>query len=201
VRYPRILRVADLIRTSTEDAERAAGRLPRSVTLSVAELPAGLLVTLELRRPWWDRRPRNRALRGLQQAMDRIRSTQRQLVVAAAIIANHRVLVAQRGHPPELAGRWEFPGGKVEPGESVERALVRECLEELGVDTIVLGEIARRRIDGADLILLQTKLIDPAAQPVAVEHISLRWVSAAELDGLDWLSTNTAFSPDVARRL
>src|SRR5215467_10554281 len=53
------------------------------------------------------------------------------LVVGAAIIARGRLLAAQRADPPELAGGWELPGGKVEPGESDQEALVRECHEEL----------------------------------------------------------------------
>ncbi len=57
-------------------------------------------------------------------------------VVAAALIdADGRVLVAQRPAGTHLAGQWEFPGGKIEPGETPETALVRELAEELGVDT------------------------------------------------------------------
>ena len=64
---------------------------------------------------------------------------QRLIVVAAAIVAadpgsGRRLLVAQRSYPPELAGRWELPGGKVEPGESEPAALVRELISaELAV--------------------------------------------------------------------
>src|SRR6266545_5054036 len=61
------------------------------------------------------------------------------VVVGAAILDGGRLLAAQRGEPPALAGGWELPGGKVEPGESEEDALVRECREELGVE-IALGK-------------------------------------------------------------
>ena len=58
------------------------------------------------------------------------------LVSAAALIdADGRVLLAQRPEGKSLAGLWEFPGGKVEPGESPETALIRELKEELGIDT------------------------------------------------------------------
>ena len=55
------------------------------------------------------------------------------VIVAAVIITDGRVLACERSAPPEVAGRWEFPGGKVEPGESDQQALARECAEELGV--------------------------------------------------------------------
>jgi 8-oxo-dGTP diphosphatase len=55
------------------------------------------------------------------------------VVVGAAIVVDGRVLACERDSPPETAGRWEFPGGKVEPGEDEIEALVRECEEELGV--------------------------------------------------------------------
>ena len=58
------------------------------------------------------------------------------LVVAVALIdADGRVLIAQRPEGKQLAGMWEFPGGKVEPGERPEQALVRELREELGIET------------------------------------------------------------------
>src|SRR3954464_7513678 len=55
------------------------------------------------------------------------------VIVGAAIIADGRVLACARSEPPEMAGKWEFPGGKVEPGEDDITALIRECVEELGV--------------------------------------------------------------------
>src|SRR3954452_20272603 len=61
------------------------------------------------------------------------------VVVGAPILDGHRLLAARRNEPPALAGGWELPGGKVEPGEDDRSALVRECREELGVE-IALGE-------------------------------------------------------------
>src|SRR3954470_21931599 len=67
----------------------------------------------------------------------------RRVIVAAAIVTDGRVLACERSAPPEVAGRWEFPGGKVEPGETDQQALVRECAEELGVRVEVGGRVGR----------------------------------------------------------
>ena len=60
-----------------------------------------------------------------------------QIVVAGALIVDGALLVAQRARPPELAGLWELPGGKVAAGETDAQALARELREELGVDVAV----------------------------------------------------------------
>ena len=60
-----------------------------------------------------------------------------QIVVAGALIVDGALLVAQRARPPELAGLWELPGGKVAAGETDAQALARELREELGVDVVV----------------------------------------------------------------
>jgi 8-oxo-dGTP diphosphatase len=117
-------------------------------------------------------------------------------VVGAAIIADGAVLAAQRSYPPALAGRWEFPGGRVEPGETEERAVVRECQEELGATVRVTGRV------GPDLILPSGWLLRIHAarlveghRPDALEHHALRWVGTAELTGLDWLDADRAVLP------
>ena len=66
----------------------------------------------------------------------------RQVVVGAAIVRDGRVLACRRTAPLEVAGRWELPGGKVEPGEAPEAALVREVREELGCDIAVTAWLA-----------------------------------------------------------
>ena len=69
------------------------------------------------------------------------------VVVAAAIVRDGRVLAARRTQPANVAGRWELPGGKVDPGETPEQALVRELREELGIETATscLAPIADRK--------------------------------------------------------
>jgi 8-oxo-dGTP diphosphatase len=109
------------------------------------------------------------------------------VVVGAAIIAGGRLLAAQRAEPAALAGGWEFPGGKVDPGESDEEALVRECHEELGV-TVKLHE----RIGGDWPLVLGSilrvwtaEVVEGTPQPL--EHTELRWLSPAELYDVEWL--------------
>ena len=112
-------------------------------------------------------------------------------VVAAAIVdpgPPPRLLAAQRGYPAALAGRWELPGGKVEPGEGDVAALIRECREELGVTIAV-----RHRI-GADLPAVDPSMelrtwwaVIVAGEPRPHEHSDLRWLAADEVDGVDWL--------------
>lgn len=121
-------------------------------------------------------------------------------VVAAAIVQDGKVLAARRASPPALAGLWEFPGGKVEPGENELGALVRECEEELAV-TITpqqfLGEVPNPYGPGG-VRLWAAVLRDPdVAQPRAVEHLELRWLGPAELTSVDWLPGNRRFEAAV----
>ena len=114
------------------------------------------------------------------------------VVVAAALIDDGpppRVLAARRAYPAELAGRWELPGGKVDPGESETDALVRECAEELGV-AIEIGERLGSdltTVDGAMLLRVWCARIVDGATPIAHEHAELRWLDADQLDSVSWL--------------
>jgi 8-oxo-dGTP diphosphatase len=112
------------------------------------------------------------------------------VVVAAALIdASGRVLAAQRTEPPALVGLWEFPGGKIEPGESETDALVRECAEELGVSIspgTLLGEV--RLPSGALLRVWTGRVLE--GEPAALEHSALRWLALDELDDVPWIDAD-----------
>jgi 8-oxo-dGTP diphosphatase len=124
-----------------------------------------------------------------------------QIVVAGALVSGSALLVAQRDRPPELAGRWELPGGKVAPGESDAAALVRELREELGVDVSVGGHV------GADVALSDTMTLRAywvtqtggALHPH--DHRALRWVTVDELDALPWVPADRAWLGELARAL
>jgi 8-oxo-dGTP diphosphatase len=124
-----------------------------------------------------------------------------QIVVAGAVIAESKVLVAQRLRPPELAGRWELPGGKVGPGESEPEALARELAEELGVEVAVGERLGDDIALSATTTLraYQVSLIRGELHPH--DHGALRWVAAAQLDEIDWVPADRGFVPALAQIL
>lgn len=117
-------------------------------------------------------------------------------VVAAALLRDGRVLGARRRRD----GRWEFPGGKVERGETPEQALQRECEEELGVVVRVGEEVGSVREHDLRLRLFAATLGDgePAAGP---DHDRLRWLSAEQLATVEWLPSDQALLAAVAAAL
>ena len=127
-----------------------------------------------------------------------------QIVVAAAVICGSRVLVAQRVRPPELAGRWELPGGKVAPGETERDALARELAEELGLE---IGDVAVGDRLGADIPLSGTTTLRAyrvrlvRGEPHPRDHQALRWVTAAELHDVDWVPADRGWLADLAGAL
>jgi 8-oxo-dGTP diphosphatase len=124
-----------------------------------------------------------------------------QIVVAGALISGPLLLVAQRARPPELAGLWELPGGKVAAGESDATALAREMHEELGVEVTVGPRI------GADVALNATTTLRAyrVTQTGGVlhpnDHRALRWVRADELDGLPWVPADRAWLGELTTAL
>ena len=122
--------------------------------------------------------------------------TARRLVVAAAIVDDLdspvRLLAARRSKPEHLVGRWEFPGGKVDPGETPVEALHRELREELGV-RVELGDELTGPDDGGWIItdrhvlrLWWAVVADGEPRPL-VEHDELRWLGRDDLLDVDWL--------------
>lgn len=115
------------------------------------------------------------------------------LVVGAAIVRAGRVLATRRTRPPEAAGRWELPGGKVDPGEDPEQALVREIREELGCTVRVTGTLAGEQQirPGVSLHVLLAELVD--GEPTPHEHDALRWLGSEELKDVPWLAPDEPF--------
>ena len=100
-------------------------------------------------------------------------------VVAVVIRRGNRYLVGQRPAHKQHGGRWEFPGGKCEPGESLEAAARRELREELQVALAGVGGALAVIADGRiDLNFVEATLAD---EPLAVEHQALRWCDPGEL--------------------
>ncbi|MBW8481490.1 (deoxy)nucleoside triphosphate pyrophosphohydrolase [Actinomadura parmotrematis] len=118
--------------------------------------------------------------------------------MGAAIIDGGRLLAAQRAEPPELAGGWEFPGGKVDPGESDEQALVRECREELGVEIGVGDRIGGDWPLTGDWIMRLWTARLVKGEPRALEHLQLRWLAAGEVYDVAWLPADRPVVAAVA---
>ena len=111
------------------------------------------------------------------------------VIGAAATVHDGRVLACERAAPPEVAGRWEFPGGKVEPGETDAQALARECAEELGVRVAVGGRVGPDvpLAHGRAVLRVFTVTLLDGDEPRALEHTAMRWLAADELDSVPWL--------------
>jgi 8-oxo-dGTP diphosphatase len=109
-------------------------------------------------------------------------------VVGAVIVSEGRVLCTQRGGIGPLVGKWEFPGGKVEPGEAPIEALIREIREELDCD-IDVGSLVTTTVYEYDfgVVTLTTyycSVVD--GRPQLTEHTAMRWLAPSELRMLDW---------------
>ena len=113
-------------------------------------------------------------------------------VVGAALVRDGRVLASRRTEPPHLAGLWEFPGGKVEAGESDAEALRRELLEELAVDAAVGARL------GPDVPLGNTGVLRVylcrllSGEPALVDHDAHRWLGPDELHEVPWIPVDRA---------
>lgn len=125
------------------------------------------------------------------------------LVVCALIERDGCILMAQRPAHKHLGGKWEFPGGKVEPGETHEAALHRELSEELGVATTIIRPLAPHTHAYATitvtLLPFVVRLAPESAAPQAREHAALRWVPAAELLTLDLPEADLPIITDYLR--
>ncbi len=117
------------------------------------------------------------------------------LVTAGVVIQDGHVLVARRKAGSHLAGLWEFPGGKLEPGESPEECLARELREELGVSVRVgrVLETVYHRYPEKNVLLLFYACELTDGEPQALDVADVAWVRRAELSDLDWVPADVAF--------
>jgi len=110
-------------------------------------------------------------------------------VTGAVIIRDGAVFAAQRGPGKALAGMWEFPGGKIEPGETPEESLARELKEELLVDATVGDRVTTTEYEydfGTVRLSTYHCVLSPDAEPTLTEHADSRWIPLAELQELEW---------------
>ena len=109
-------------------------------------------------------------------------------VVAALIWEGDRFLACQRPAHKARGLLWEFVGGKVEPGETLEEALIRECREELDI-TVAPGEVFMEVIHEYPDLTVRLTLFNATiarGMPRALEHNDIRWITTAQIDDLEF---------------
>ena len=115
-------------------------------------------------------------------------------VVCAVIARDGRILLAQRPGHKHLALKWEFPGGKVEPGEQPEAALVREIREELGcaleIDRVLPRFVHHYGPVAIEMIPFVCRLAAGSPEPHPHEHVAVAWARPDELNGYDLASAD-----------
>jgi len=113
-------------------------------------------------------------------------------VTAAIIQKENRILAAQRSHNDEHSLKWEFPGGKIEVGESAEECIVRELKEELNIDTKVIAYLGESEYDyGNKVILLKAFFVEHISGEFHTHvHQNICWVNISDLKTLDWASAD-----------
>lgn len=129
--------------------------------------------------------------------------------VSAAILiqgsgAEVRILSARRTEPPHLAGRWELPGGQVDPGENEVEALHREIREELNVEIEILHQVPGPLQNGAwpltsDKILFARicRIVDDKEPILNEQHDAYVWLLPNEIDNVDWLEPDIPILKDA----
>lgn len=123
-------------------------------------------------------------------------------VVAAVIRRDGRILIARRRHGAERGGQWEFPGGKVEPGEAEAQALRREIREELGCEVEVGRLLARHRHRYPDLeveLAFYACELPPGSDPLPLGCAALEWAEGGRLQAWDFCEADLPVLATLAR--
>jgi len=125
----------------------------------------------------------------------------RKLVVAALVRRDGRILMSRRRPDQPMPNLWEFPGGKVEPGEAPVAALAREVLEELGceIDVGTIHEVIFHAYPEFDLVMMVYAATIVRGTPRAVEVAEVAWIDAAEIPSLDLLPADYPLALALAR--
>ena len=123
-------------------------------------------------------------------------------VVAAVIRDGNKIFATQRGYGDYKDG-WEFPGGKIEPGETPQQALVREIKEELDTEVEVGDCLTVIEYDYPDFHLSMQcfwcQIVE--GTPVLKEHEAARWLDPESIDSVDWLPADRTIIPTIAAAL
>jgi len=118
-------------------------------------------------------------------------------VLAAVVTRDDRLLVGRRPADKRHGGLWEFPGGKVEPGEDDHAAMARELREELAVTLMRLGDVRFVRHDDGSPFEIVFRDVSIQGEPVALEHAAIGWFTAAELAAMPLAPSDAAFVAEL----
>lgn len=124
-------------------------------------------------------------------------------VVCALIERRGRLLVAQRAPGKSLAGKWEFPGGKIDPGETTSQAIIREIREELGCEVEPLHTLrpSVHAYPTRTITLYPVVCLLRQGEPMALEHAAVEWVSPLEVQYLDLAEADFPVLADYLRMI
>lgn len=120
-----------------------------------------------------------------------------QRVVAAVVRENGNVFICQRPFQKQYGGKWEFPGGKVEHGESAFQTVSRELLEELGVEVTGCSEILFTHHDELSNTDVEFRSVSIRGIPQSLEHLQIAWVPERQLPDFDLLPGDSEFVRSV----
>ena len=122
-------------------------------------------------------------------------------VVAALIVRENRILICQRTRHQTMPLKWEFPGGKIEPGEHPEAALGRELDEELGIQAVIGRKVAdvRHNYGNGSIVELKFFLVEEFSGEIQNRIFKeVRWVGKEEMPRYDFLEADVALVKDIA---
>lgn len=127
-------------------------------------------------------------------------TTPRIRVVAAVVRRGDRLLVCERPAHKRHGGLWEFPGGKLEPGETILDAARRELAEELDVRVVSAGEVEFAIADPGSEFVIEFHPVEIAGEPRCLEHAGLAWVEVEELLGMALAPSDREYARHLAGR-
>lgn len=124
-------------------------------------------------------------------------------VACAVIIQNNKVLAVQRGPEMKMAGKWEFPGGKLEPGETASQCIVREILEELAMNIQVEEEWPStiHQYNDFQIELIPLRCESDQASPILKEHQDFQWLDSESIFWVEWADADIPIRDKVASLL
>lgn len=113
-------------------------------------------------------------------------------VVCGVVLDNDKILIAQRGDTSNY-GLWEFPGGKVKPGESHYQSIIRELNEELNIVVSPKGEVAKYQSGRFNLIFIECELVNNGSEIKLTEHLDHKWVLREELLSYEFIEGDVEY--------